>query len=342
MQNLDLKKLSNKELWLNTKNLVQKEKHLTLQVLEHLSEIQSRKLYLQKGFSSLFEYTVKELGYSEGSAYRRIKAMKLCKEVPETKSKIKTGNLNLTTASQIQTFFEKQDKKSKKENSSHLLCSVSSQRRIGASFRNSTQLNNQKQELIKRVEGRSQKETERLLSEIDPMISREKVRSLGGGQTEIKLVINLDDLKKAETLKNLLSHKNPNMSYTELFSLLVQMGIDKYDYSKKTTLKTKPKQKSVPELKNVNKHKHKLNKKPSKQTTRYIPKEVKKYIWQRDNGRCSYICSETKRRCTSKHLIQIDHIHPYALGGSSKPQNLRLLCASHNQYRNKKYRSHFL
>ena len=136
---LSLKNLNDQELWLNTKNLAQKERHLTTQVLEHLSEIENRKLYLKKGFSSLFEYTVKELGYSEGSAYRRIKAMKLCKEVPEAQSKIKSGKLNISVASQLQTFFEKQNKKDKKESfvqkrDSQFLRTDSSQRRIDASL----------------------------------------------------------------------------------------------------------------------------------------------------------------------------------------------------------------
>ena len=111
--NINLKRMSNDQLLLQTKNLVQKERQINLQVLQHLQEIEKRKLYLKRGFSSLFEYAVKELGYSESSAYRRIKAMKLCKELPETKTQISTGKLNLCTASKLQTVFEKQEKQIK-------------------------------------------------------------------------------------------------------------------------------------------------------------------------------------------------------------------------------------
>ena len=111
--NTSLKKLSNDQLLLQTKNLVQKERQINILILQHLQEIQSRKLYLDRGFSSLFEYTVKELGYSESSAYRRIKAMKLCKELPETKLKMAKGELNLCTVSKLQTVFEKQEKQIK-------------------------------------------------------------------------------------------------------------------------------------------------------------------------------------------------------------------------------------
>ena len=105
--------MTDDQLLSQTKNLVQKERQINILVLQHLQEIESRKLYLKRGFSSLFEYTVKELGYSESSAYRRIKAMKLCKELPETKLKMAKGELNLCTASKLQTVFEKQEKQIK-------------------------------------------------------------------------------------------------------------------------------------------------------------------------------------------------------------------------------------
>ena len=73
-----------------------------------------------------------------------------------------------------------------------------------------------------------------------------------------------------------------------------------------------------------------------KKLSRAIPSELKRHIWKRDGGQCSYIHPETKRRCSSKHLLQIDHIKPFSLGGKSELNNLRLLCAGHNQFRNER------
>ena len=113
--NISLKYIRNDQLLLQTKNLVQKERQINIQVLQHLQEIEKRKLYLDRGFPSLFEYAVKELGYSHSAAYRRIKSMRLCRDIPQAASKIKTGSLNLTTASQLQTFFEKKKRKDREE-----------------------------------------------------------------------------------------------------------------------------------------------------------------------------------------------------------------------------------
>ena len=66
---------------------------------------------------------------------------------------------------------------------------------------------------------------------------------------------------------------------------------------------------------------------------RAIPQATKREVWQRDSGRCSYVDRVTGQRCTSRHLLQIDHIVPYALGGGADPDNLRLLCRAHHRHR---------
>ena len=74
-------------------------------------------------------------------------------------------------------------------------------------------------------------------------------------------------------------------------------------------------------------------KRPGATATRAIPAAVRRHIWLRDKGRCTYRDPETGRCCGSRHLLQIDHIQPFALGGSGDAGNLRLLCAAHNRAR---------
>ncbi|MCY4373523.1 MAG: HNH endonuclease signature motif containing protein, partial [Spirochaetaceae bacterium] len=66
---------------------------------------------------------------------------------------------------------------------------------------------------------------------------------------------------------------------------------------------------------------------------RVTPAAVKRHVWRRDGGRCTYVDRQTGRRCNSRHLIEMDHILPYALGGSSDPENVRLLCGVHHRHR---------
>ena len=50
---------------------------------------------------------------------------------------------------------------------------------------------------------------------------------------------------------------------------------------------------------------------------RHIPAAVRRHIWLRDGGRCCYREPLSGRRCTSSHLLQIDHLLPVAEGGGA-------------------------
>ena len=70
--------LSDQRLLERTKELAGLEHQINVVVIDHLRELERRRLYLTIGFSSLFDYAVRELGYSDAAAWRRIKAMRLC------------------------------------------------------------------------------------------------------------------------------------------------------------------------------------------------------------------------------------------------------------------------
>jgi 5-methylcytosine-specific restriction endonuclease McrA len=48
---------------------------------------------------------------------------------------------------------------------------------------------------------------------------------------------------------------------------------------------------------------------------------------------CQFKNPATGRVCGSTFNLQVDHIHPKWDGGSNDPQNLRVLCRAHNQFR---------
>lgn len=99
-----LKDISDQKLLTQTKDLVKHERLTLEKVLEHLQEIQRRRLYADLGYSSLFKYLTKELKYSESAAVRRIQALKLLKKVPQVKKLIANGDLNLSVANQTQSL----------------------------------------------------------------------------------------------------------------------------------------------------------------------------------------------------------------------------------------------
>ena len=100
--------LSDRELLRETSNLVRHERHLQGAIIDHLAEIEARGLYLQRGFSSLFDYAVRELGYSDAAAARRIGAMRLCADQPDAREGLRDGSLTLSAAVELQWAFDRQ------------------------------------------------------------------------------------------------------------------------------------------------------------------------------------------------------------------------------------------
>jgi 5-methylcytosine-specific restriction endonuclease McrA len=65
--------------------------------------------------------------------------------------------------------------------------------------------------------------------------------------------------------------------------------------------------------------------------SRYVPAEVKRAVWQRDTGQCTFV-SEAGRRCEARGDVEFDHVKEFARGGETTVDNLRLRCRGHNQH----------
>ena len=65
----------------HTRQLARHEQALQILVLDHLREIEARRLHLTRGYGSLFDYVVRELDYTAAAAWRRIKAMRLSTQI---------------------------------------------------------------------------------------------------------------------------------------------------------------------------------------------------------------------------------------------------------------------
>ena len=64
---------------------------------------------------------------------------------------------------------------------------------------------------------------------------------------------------------------------------------------------------------------------------RHISAAIRRAVHERDAGRCRYV-DETGRRCPERHRLEYHHLHPFGMGGGRSPENLRLMCRTHNFY----------
>jgi hypothetical protein len=65
-------------------------------------------------------------------------------------------------------------------------------------------------------------------------------------------------------------------------------------------------------------------------SSRYIPAPVRRAVYERDGGRCTFTDSQA-RRCNSRRDLEFHHHErPYGRGGEHSVRNLRLVCPTHN------------
>ena len=72
------------------------------------------------------------------------------------------------------------------------------------------------------------------------------------------------------------------------------------------------------------------NANPNPNPNRHVPAAVARAVFLRDGQQCSYVAPDG-RRCSARRCLELDHVHPWAEGGASTIENLRLRCRAHNQ-----------
>ncbi len=92
-----LSSLPDRELIARLEELRRAERDASLEILQHLIEIERRSLHLRLGYSSLFAYCTGHLRYSESSAARRVQAARCVKRFPRVGELLQSGDINLMT-----------------------------------------------------------------------------------------------------------------------------------------------------------------------------------------------------------------------------------------------------
>ena len=306
---LNLRHCSDRDLLAQIKLFAQTERDVLIKILHHLREIDRRRLFCDLNFSSLFDYCVKELGYSEGQACRRIQAMRLIKDIPEIEAKIASGALNLSNVQLAQTHFRELEKETPGTKVSK----------------------NEKLAVLKNLENKSFRDGQREISKVNshPAPPKESVRPMSEGATEIKFLMAGSLKEKLDQVRSLLGTKGANMTYAELFDAMADLCNDTLKaqrFGKRRAARVAAKTNSNPPPASsaaTPPNPPPASSAATKGGSRYISKAIKFQVWQRDGGLCT--------NCKGAKHLNYDHIHPFALGGPSTVDNLRLLCFACNQ-----------
>ena len=67
----------------------------------------------------------------------------------------------------------------------------------------------------------------------------------------------------------------------------------------------------------------------SRRRGRYIPAAIRRAVFERDAGRCTYVDARGER-CRETHSLEFHHREPFGKQGEHSTENLTLHCRSHN------------
>jgi 5-methylcytosine-specific restriction endonuclease McrA len=68
----------------------------------------------------------------------------------------------------------------------------------------------------------------------------------------------------------------------------------------------------------------------SQKRSRHIPTALRREVYERDAGRCTYVDVRGERCCETRFL-ELHHLHPFAKGGPHDASNLAVRCMAHNR-----------
>ncbi len=142
-------------------------------------------------------------------------------------------------------------------------------------------------------------------------VPRSKAAPIAAGRFSLTLTMSQETHEKLCYAQSLLSHQVDNLS--EVLDRILDLAITQLE-KRKFAATNRPRSTTR-----------------RSSNPRHIPAHVKRAVWRRDGGRCTYASLEG-RRCTERDRLEYDHVEPVARGGGATIENVRLRCRAHNQY----------
>jgi 5-methylcytosine-specific restriction endonuclease McrA len=314
-------------------------------LLSRIAEVDERKLYLREGYPSMYQYCLRELHFSEGTAYKRIQAGRAARRFPVLLLAVAEGRLHLSAVVTLAAYLSE-------GNIDDLLAAATHKTRAEI------------EELIARrfprpdAAGRPTAVTPLPApAQLSPGTVEASRASAGGPVPEWleqlspgtvaappgpayptvapppsrmtppaperpgrQVTVSAETYELLQEALALMAHQNPRQDMAlaiDRAARLLVAHLKKQRFAATAHPRSRP-----PEPGAVS---------GAATGTRHIPAAVKRAVWERDGGQCSYV-SDSGHRCDSRSMLEFDHIDPVSRGGGATVENLRLLCRAHNQY----------
>ena len=330
--------LSDAELLSTVKRLVANEREATAQLVAHLAVMDSRRLYLGQGCSSLFTYCTQVLHLSEHTAYGRIEAARAARRFPTILDALSSGALHLTavnliaphlTADNIHRVIADATHKAKRD-VEELVAALRPQPVVRSCVRKLPQpaqgdsrhgtagvhadllLGNREGGTSRAVDAVPEAPNGIKVPASVHAVPRPVIRQLAPDQYLVQFTASRAMQENLREAQALLRHQVPSGDVAEIFDRALTLLLTEL---RKARHGATPRPRSSPNISN---------------TGRHVAAAVKREVWARDGGQCAFV--GPAGRCTERGFLEYHHVIPFADGGETDVSNLQLRCRAHNRF----------
>ena len=319
------------------------ERRIQVEFLLHLEEFDRRRAFLELGHGSLWAFCLTVLHLREGSAGRRINAMRVLRRFPRLAGALRDGRLCLSTLALLGPVLTEENADDlvaraafrTKEEVDHLVASLRPRQAPREGIRalptaepagTADEAGSSRSVLSLEAAppGRTAPSAPPVPEPIGAMSApaaeaaspavrpaRQEMRAVSEEQWSLRVTVGRALKDDLETLAGLLSHTIRKGDLAAVLHEAVRCGIAKHGKRKGAVKPARTVKAKAPKSPTV------------------VSAELRRQIWERDGGRCAWTSPEGKR-CGSRWQLEVDHKEAAARGGPATLDNLRLACKGHN------------
>jgi hypothetical protein len=327
--------LSPSDLRSATQELVRRSHGVEAALLVHLGEIEERKVYLDWSFASMFTYCVGELGFSEDVACNRITLARAARRMPVILDVLRSGKVHLaglrllaphlTTENQEKVLAEAAGKS--RRQIEVLVARLAPQPPVRTIVRKLPDRNSSTPASATLSFGTAvpippPESTAPLafVASTAPAPRRDERRSQIAPLTEetfkFQFTASWACHEKFRQAQDLLRHRIPNGDVATIFEKALDVLIEQV---KKERFATGRRARQA------------RTEDADGPSSRHIPDPIKREVFERDCGRCTFT-DEDGRRCGETGALEFDHLDGFARTRLHRADRIRLLCRAHNQH----------
>jgi hypothetical protein len=299
---MSISKMSDMELVASFSDLVIEEQGNLMAQLEHIAELDRRKLFFE--YPSLRAYLVYEKGLDEWNAERRIRAARALRRLPALNALLESGKLNLSLLE------------------------------LGLGCVHREQLSDEAtMDLLRAISGLSCARAKRHIAANYPStydLPKDRVTPLNAEYSEVRFAAHQKLLDQLEEVRGLLAHSHPGMTFSGLFEELVseyRLRHHPVEKAKRAWARRKREKKGIP---SEPVESPTATRAEAPEIERRRPTQPIIHALVREGYRCSYVDPVTQKLCLSRHGLEIDHRQSWSRNGKTELRNLRFLCKGHH------------